>query len=73
MNLSSLTNMAPQADHLQKIGEDAFEALEKELLKQKKKKADPPKQNRAKGMLDRDAAKLFGGIQVVTFGPKIDG
>lgn len=71
---SGLVNKMPQTDHrLQKIGEEAFEILEKKLSEQKKK-AIPPnsRQNHATGMLDRDVAKLFGGIQVVVFPPKIN-
>ncbi|KAG5567770.1 hypothetical protein RHGRI_003077 [Rhododendron griersonianum] len=74
MNSSSLVNKMPQTDHrLQKIGEEAFEMLEKKLSEQKKKAIPPNRQNHATGMLDRDAAKLYGGIQFVAFAPKIEG
>lgn len=75
MNSSSLViNKMPQTDHrLQKIGKEAFEILEKKLSEQKKAAIPPNRQNHATGMLDRDVAKLFGGIQVVAFAPKIEG
>ena len=52
--------MAPPTD-LDKIGKDAFEILEQQLLEQKMKK------NKGTVMLDTDVAKRFGGLHVVDF------
>ena len=55
------TNMAPPAD-LVKIGKDVFEILKQQLIEPKKMM-----KNKGKGVLDRDVAKRFGGVQVVGF------